>query len=288
MNQLEQKPEPQRHYSIENYRATAPQRVWVEPTPVEPTPLEIRQRHDAVMVRLHKEARRWRRIYEGVLVVYGCIGTAMILRETCKAWLRQHFPGADDVIPFASLGAQLTGLCTIYFRGQVAKEMASSADKRDIGAFIEGWQINRPVTQGALVRLLPTIRASDCGLLQMQHRSILRRLVASRIPYRSRVPLIVAILKAYEQVGDVDDIPVVERLAAGGGYGKYKQVRQAAEDCLPALRIVAPQHREQVTLLRASDSNEANTANLVRPAEATAEVDSNEMLRASIMEAVQP
>jgi hypothetical protein len=283
MHQLIKKPELQRHYSIENYRAGTPQSLTVEPTPV-----VLKQRHDAVMARLHKEAQQWRRMYRVLGIGYACTGLIFTLNVVCSHWLSRMHPLADDLMHLIYFGFIAGFLWTSYLWRQTTKEMAASADVRDIGAFIDAMKVDYAITRPALMRLLPEMRTSDSGLLQEHHRQMLRRIVGSRVVGRSSSQFVIAILKAYEQVGDIDDIPVVEKIAAGGGYGKYKQVRQAAEDCLPALRIVAPQHREQVTLLRASDLHNTNTVGLVRPVEANSDEDPNEMLRATIGEVVQP
>jgi hypothetical protein len=283
MNKLEEQPEQSRHYSIDNYRASAPERTWIEPTP---SPLELKQRHDAVMARLHKEARRGRLMHRVLYSGYAVTGISYWLGLALLNTVSHSRPVALDVLFLLSVAAQLGFMCARYFWSQSIKEMAASADVRDIGAFIEAVDVDSAASHPALSRLLPKLSAGNCGLLQEQHCDILRKFAGSRVVRISRVPLVIAILKAYEQVGDEEDIPVVEKLAAGAGYGKYRQVRLVAEECLPALRIIATQHRAQLTLLRASSLQDANPADLVRAA-AIVDAGPDEMLRAVSMKAVQ-
>src|SRR5580658_4092825 len=98
MNQLEQKPKPQRHYSIENYRASTPPGEWVEPTQIEVKQVEIKQRHDAVMARLHMEARRWRRTYRIMIVAYLCVAESLNLGDVYREWLLRHYPVVTHAI----------------------------------------------------------------------------------------------------------------------------------------------------------------------------------------------
>jgi len=88
--------------------------------------------------------------------------------------------------------------------------------------------------------------------------------------------LTLAILKALEQIGDGRALEAVERLAS---KSKDARVRQAAEECLPALRESAEIARQSAillrpaeapadaTLLRPAGKGEAEEALLLRPAD---------------------
>jgi hypothetical protein len=116
-----------------------------------------------------------------------------------------------------------------------------------------------------LAKLLTQLKASDAGLLNDHHRRQLDRMLQN-----GKDPdLTIAILNAYEQIGDKSSLSVVERLAVGRGRGRRdRRIREAAMGCLPYLRARAQAERDAQTLLRpASGPGEADPAVLLRPAE---------------------
>lgn len=97
--------------------------------------------------------------------------------------------------------------------------------------------------------------------------------------------LVLSILKAYEQVGGSKAIPVVEKLAAGEGYGrKDSRVREASQLCLPFLQERAAQESAQQTLLRPAQETTAASDALLRPAAGSSEADPQRLLRASTID----
>ena len=144
----------------------------------------------------------------------------------------------------------------------------------------------RKTVYRALAGLLPQMQASDANLLTVRHRRILNYLLnAEAWPGMVRKPqadFIVAVLKAYEQVGDVKAIPVVTKLANGvTRTERQRAVQQAAQECLPLLQgNTAPLGHSQ-TLLRAADSFHAAPDVLLRPAVGAATVPVEELLRSS-------
>jgi hypothetical protein len=144
----------------------------------------------------------------------------------------------------------------------------------------------RVVAHEALADLLPRLRAEDAPLLTREHRARLYRALrfSSRFqwPIHKDVPLVVAILKALEQVGDARALPEVERLAV---RSREPRIRTAAQSCLPALRERIAQEREQARLLRPADSPSllrparAPVENLVRPAQGPGNVEPEKLLR---------
>lgn len=107
------------------------------------------------------------------------------------------------------------------------------------------------MAEQALIRLLPRLRPTDAGLLNEAQRDILCRelsggneLMTGRFDDSSEpdANLIVAILRALEQVGDARFVPPVEKLAAGKGRAKKDaRIREAAQACLPFLQARAEQ-----------------------------------------------
>jgi hypothetical protein len=88
--------------------------------------------------------------------------------------------------------------------------------------------------------------------------------------------LTLAILKAWEQVGDEKALPAVERLAAGTWDSR---VRAAADACLPALRQRAELARQRDTLLRPASAPGTGSEVLLRPAAGPGETSAALLLR---------
>ncbi len=108
----------------------------------------------------------------------------------------------------------LLGMSTMASRQQQIAAMALSQcdDVRAIGPLSEALEFQerdiRPLASRALIRLLPRLQASDASLLSAAQRSCLNRALTG-----SNVALTLAILKAWEQVGDTAAIPAVQNLA---------------------------------------------------------------------------
>ena len=71
----------------------------------------------------------------------------------------------------------------------------------------QDWYV-RKVIRAALTRLLPRLKASDASRLTPKHWETLHRELQTE-----EAPLLLAILKALEQVGDARSLPYVEKLA---------------------------------------------------------------------------
>ena len=131
-----------------------------------------------------------------------------------------------------------------------------------------------------LLRLIPRLRAADYNLIDERRRKILLRTLGRRF---NRIykwlsgldELKLAILKALEQVGDENAIPVVEKLAA---ESRNVEVRNAAIECLPFLRQKSAQVTPGRTLLRAAAEPQSE-ATLLRAAAANASPPPIELLR---------
>lgn len=90
---------------------------------------------------------------------------------------------------------------------------------------------------------------------------------------RERHQLCLRILRALEQVGGADAVPVVRQLAAKNSVcnpstprKRWKQeIRQAAQECLPFLEQRAEEERLARTLLRAADASATTPDLLLRP-----------------------
>jgi hypothetical protein len=162
-------------------------------------------------------------------------------------------------------------------------------DVRSVGLFVEGLA-NEDVRLGAieaLTRLLPRLRASDAALLtERQHKLLcqaLKRSGGGRFTFqpdarKTNRMFAFAVLKAFEQVGTSQAVPVVAYLAE---KSPSSEVRRAALECLPYLNARAQKEQNEKTLLRASASSEVASEELLRPASGQNEVNPQQLLRAS-------
>ncbi len=147
-----------------------------------------------------------------------------------------------------------------------AAAIARFDDVRAIGPLAEALGLkNRSIRQIAsrtLIRLLPRVQASDSVYLGPPQRHALNRTLRGK-----NIDLTLAILKAWEQIGDADAIPEVEKLAEGRGYGgRVPKVSAAAHACLPYLRQSAGRQQIGAQLLRPADTNALPSGTLLRPA----------------------
>lgn len=147
-----------------------------------------------------------------------------------------------------------------------ASALARYDDVRAIGFLAEALEFDdkgvAQQAQEALIRLLPRLKATDHGLLTDEQRRCLDRAL---LKHRS-AELSLAILTAYEQVGDPTSVPVVEKLAAGEVRRiRDDRVSQRARHVLPVIRKRAEKVRAAQTLLRPVETAGSDT--LLRPAD---------------------
>lgn len=125
----------------------------------------------------------------------------------------------------------------------------------------------------ALKRMIRRLRADQAELLTKKQKQALLTLLQT--PYAD-FELMLSILKALEQVGDADAIPVVERLAEQS----VAKVRRAAEECLIYLHQRVEMNQQAQTLLRAAENQAIPPETLLRPALSLAEdTPPHELLR---------
>jgi hypothetical protein len=163
---------------------------------------------------------------------------------------------------------------------QAAGRLARLEDVSAIGGLVETLAFGHDSTghapaREALIRLLPQLKASDRDVLTEGQIALLRATLGTS-PYvtgnlfsglsrrlDAHTRLQIAILKAFEQVGDSHSLPVISRLAK---HASNPQVRAAAEECLPFVRARVDQARVSQTLLRAADASGTAPDTLLRPA----------------------
>jgi hypothetical protein len=139
-------------------------------------------------------------------------------------------------------------------------------DVRAVGPLTEALEFKDPdtvqIATKALISLLPRLKASDAPLLSPTHRHSLNKALQGK-----NTELTLAILKAWEQVGDAGAVSEVEKLVEGRGRGgRISKVVEAAKDCLPFLRQSAERQQIGSQLLRPSDGNLTPSDVLLRPA----------------------
>jgi HEAT repeat protein len=171
-----------------------------------------------------------------------------------------------------------------YLRRSTVRALGATTDARLIGALAaclsDTDRTVRNAATAALKKLLPQVKAGD-----KQHIAPAEMDALIRELNGSDAPLTIAILRAFEQIGDERALPEVEWLAMGNAdldSDVPAEVRRAAQECLPFLRLRAEQAEQARTLLRASTPTDAAAPDmLLRPAPARAdETPPEQLLRA--------
>jgi len=164
-----------------------------------------------------------------------------------------------------------------------AAALAHFDDVRVIGPLAEILETaDRPTRQlvsDALIRLLPRLQSSDAHLLNEDQRECLCRILSGADWQHPE--LAVAVMEAFQRVGDSRALILIERLAdIHARSSAQRQIRAAAASCLPALRARVVQEPARLTLLRPSSGN-SGADTLLRAAESTvpSETDVQQLLR---------
>jgi hypothetical protein len=135
-----------------------------------------------------------------------------------------------------------------------------------VQAFAKALQPNVKVKAAhALTKLLNKIKPSDAAHVSRQSRKVLTEMLLNT----KNAPFVLSILAAWEQIGEAQAIPVVERLSHGEGMaGGYARVREAACLAIPAILAAAERAAVADVLLRPSESG-AFANDLLRPAQSS-------------------
>lgn len=189
----------------------------------------------------------------------------------------------DHHIQVGALGCLLAPVLSYVsnlrrLRQQVFTFLAGFDDKRILNVLVEavryGDTKSSRAAETSLIQLLPTVRPGDEHILSPQCRMTLNHWLLEA----TYAPLVLAILSAWEQVGDQAAARLVERLSHGEGVlGGDFSIRHAAAEALPAVRDAANRTATAETLLRATSADESATA-LLRPA-SSAESSDQALLR---------
>ena len=181
-------------------------------------------------------------------------------------------------------------------RRQAATLLARTQDPRAVNVLAHALISNDPATRAvaskALLRILPTLKASDSRYITPEGlRTLTSLLRANRF---AQYDLVLAILEALKQVGTPACIPAVERLLSvpysvrlivaladrwhyAAPRRKVEQVQEAARECLEILRLREKEERDRATLLRPAERPPDET--LLRPVEARRPMDDLTLVR---------
>ena len=166
---------------------------------------------------------------------------------------------------------------TIGRRLKTVSELGQAGDPRAVGVLaIAAHDAERAVREPArqaLLRLLPHVRADHAADITPPQMNALLELA-----FQSESAMQIAVLKAFEQIGDGRAVPVVHNLT----FSQHPQVREQAKTCLPFLNERARRAEQSATLLRgtANPAQIASPRELLRPVNASADnTPPDELLR---------
>lgn len=189
------------------------------------------------------------------------------------------------------IGLELAVGCMVAAAGlgayRVEAELERLDDPRAIGLMARslpkaGGRLAQTLMR-RLTALLPRLKASDGARLPANCRADLCKAIAQaahRGAYARERDFILAALGALEQLGGEESVPCVQALADSSPRDEYeRQIVDAAQACLPALRQRAAAATAASTLLRAAEAPDDAADVLLRPAAGVGETDPALLLR---------
>lgn len=199
-----------------------------------------------------KQQRQWR-LFGGVALFVMLL--VLLKGEMVKLWWL--------FITIFGAGAAEAAVST---RREAAAALKTAGDPRAVGvlavALQDGDAMVQRVAREALQSLLPRVRASDAAFITTAQ---MEALLAMGTRNAKNVPLLLALLKGLEQIGDGRALPLLRELQSDF----RPPVREQAEVCLSFVEARARRARESATLLRASSAETAvKSDQLLRPATA--------------------
>jgi len=270
----------------------------------------------ATRAELSATARRHKRTVDvavfsmvALTLVYTCaVQTLIRLNDGNIDFWTKVFP-ILTVLNLVLVGAS-AGVVAVMLRNRTrtarrfASAMSADSSVESVGALVDLFTYDtldaHETAKRGLTRLLPRLRADQSPLLTPEHRAVLNRKLASppeqvgdkdiRELFRNttdrELAFRLAILKAYEQVGDASAIPIVRRLAETGGPAALglteaqRQVKTAAEECLLYLKVRVEKQTAHNSLLRGASLERASAKSLLRAASGVRTADAAELVRA--------
>jgi hypothetical protein len=251
-----------------------------------------------VAVFERENRKKPRRFWTAFVIWVAAVAICIALIEGLLHWLgwkNAPLGGAAGGLSMPGLGIG-AAVASTRLQRRIAEVLLKYEDVAVVGPLAEMLDrqdaATRKMAEQTLIRLLPRLRPTDAGLLNETQRAALYRELSGRNWTSSgrwrntlNTALLVAILRALEQVGSGEALPHVERLAGGKGQAKRNlEIREAAKACLPFLQERVELERLSRTLLRPAESPEAPAAILLRPAQGVPDADPNILLRPAISE----
>ncbi len=217
---------------------------------------------DEVLEVLRAERQVYSRAWQhNVRWIAGLIVVCILIAKVA------HYPDMIHMLPGAIGGIAIGGRIVSDRRRAAVLAITRFDDVRAVGPLAEALEFKDkyllPIASTALIRLLPRLQANDAAYLSRAQRACLNRALEGK-----DLELTMAILKAWEQVGDAGAIEQVQYLTEGRGWGgRSRKVVALAKECLPALRQSAERQQVGSQLLRPADGNLTPSGVLLRPAQ---------------------
>ena len=206
------------------------------------------------------EAKRQRRMNQ-ITLSAGSAGCAYMIALYHNA-LNLPLWGAVSLLLGIVASSQI-----LKVRPESVSLLSEAWDPRSVGvlalAMKEGDADLKKISRSALLRLLPRVQANDAGFIDKEQMSALGSLL-EQASKKSDVAMQLALLISFVQIGNETLFATVERRTRS----RNAQVRELAEQCLPALHARVGEMRRNATLLRAANlsGNDASPQTLLRPA----------------------
>lgn len=240
---------------------------------------------ESLFALLNTERKRWHTMHRRLKVSKYALFIALCL-------LYGRWCGHPPSVGWTLMILLLLDICftTLYLNKRRAFQQGMSLalsrfeDLTLVGPLLvlySGISESKQLIEPTLIRLLPRFQATDAALLKTWQRERLYReldMCSSRLIGNSvNVELMIAILKALEQIGDEKALKHVEPLVI---KAKNPRVREAAQACLPFLQERVHQQRLGNILLRPSDTAIVSEE-LVRPVAYNNDNEPAQLLRAN-------
>lgn len=277
--------------TLQNVRIAAPQTPLA--TDTEPDAEDGQPDHD-LFHKLTKRAKRARNRRLQVGIALNILVVAITFWFMCSLPVRTW-----GALPLVILPVPLVFIWGAFALSKTLTEdpplsgasLAHSDGTKAIPSLFAASRANTPILQirasrAALTLLLPRIRAKDAYLLTGDARRTINRWLrgVSDYPVISEDfdALRIAALKALAHAGDSSAIPAVTQLTAMMPRTTSEALlKQAAIECLPALKARCGEDDAKRTLLRASQPEHTDPDTLLRPASGSGQTDAAELLHGS-------
>ncbi len=221
--------------------------------------------------------RRWRRKKQMRWVRIGLFCGLLVLFQ-----LKLHnIPGLWWIL-WITLGGKAAADAAVGRRHETASALARAGDPLAVSALAVACRDGDKETQAMAARglksILPSLRSSDVQYITSEGMEALIGLLRSPDPR-----LVLAVLRGLEQVGDARALPAIDKLIANpiGRAPEWRDVQDAARQCLPYLHARVANERARQVLLRPAQSPVDPASTLLRPAGAAPTTPQEQLLRPS-------